>query len=289
MKRKWVLTGTAFALAVALTGCGGNVATNTQEQSSQEQAQELTQLISMEEAQEAALKAAKIDADDADISATTLNELAGAFIYKVEFTAGEYVYAYSINAETGAVMEMSSREWNDTTASSPTPAQTEASPSTTTVPTQSLTDTGKVDEAAAQKIAMDHAGVNAADATITKSKLDYEGKRQVYEIEWYANGAKYNYEIAVDSGEIISSSYEEKAVVANSNSANVTVSEADARKTVIDRVAGATERDIYEWKFDYDDGRPEYEGKIIYGGVEYEFTIDATNGSVVEWDAETVR
>ena len=75
----------------------------------------------------------------------------------------------------------------------------------------------------------------------------------------------------------------------NSNSTNVTVSEAVAKKTAIDRVTGATERDIYEWKFDYDDGRPEYEGKIIYGGVEYEFTIDATNGSVVEWDAETVR
>lgn len=289
MKRKWVLTGTAFALAVALTGCGGNVATNTQEQSSQEQAQELTQLISMEEAQEAALKAAKIDADDADISATTLNELAGAFIYKVEFTAGEYVYAYSINAETGAVMEMSSREWNDTTASSPTPAQTEASPSAATVPAQTTTSTGMVDEAKAQEIAFNHAGVNAADATITKSKLDYEGKRQVYEIEWYANGAKYDYDVAVDTGEIISSSYEEKAATINSNSTNVTVSEADAKKTAIDRVTGATEKDIYEWKLDYDDGRPEYEGKIIYGGVEYEFTIDATNGSVVEWDAETVR
>lgn len=131
--------------------------------------------------------------------------------------------------------------------------------------------------------------MNAVDATITKSKLDKEGKRQVYEIEWYANGAKYDYDIAVDAGEIISSSYEEKAVVTNSNSTNVTVSEAVAKKTAIDRVTGATERDIYEWKFDYDDGRPEYEGKIIYGGVEYEFTIDATNGSVVEWDAETVR
>ncbi|WP_337489444.1 PepSY domain-containing protein [[Ruminococcus] torques] len=132
--------------------------------------------------------------------------------------------------------------------------------------------------------------MNAVDATITKSKLDKEGKRQVYEIEWYANGAKYDYDIAaVDTGEIISSSYEEKAVVTNSNSTNVTVSEAVAKKTAIDRVTGATERDIYEWKFDYDDGRPEYEGKIIYGGVEYEFTIDATNGSVVEWDAETVR
>lgn len=131
--------------------------------------------------------------------------------------------------------------------------------------------------------------MNAVDATITKSKLDKEGKRQVYEVEWYANGAKYDYDIEVDTGEIISSSYEEKAVVTNSNSTNVTVSEAVAKKTAIDRVTGATERDIYEWKFDYDDGRPEYEGKIIYGGVEYEFTIDATNGSVVEWDAETVR
>lgn len=291
MKQKWILAGTALAMATVLTGCGSTAPTSTQQQSSQEQVQELTQLISMEEAQEVALKAANIEASDANISATTLNELAGAFIYKVEFTAGEYTYAYSINAETGAVMEMSSQELNDTTAPSPTPAQTqtEASPSATTAPTQSMTGTGTVDEATAQKIALDHAGVNAVDATITKSKLDYEGKRQVYEIEWYANGAKYDYDIAVDTGEIISSSYEEKAVLTNSNSTNVTVSEADARKTAIDRVTGATEKDIYEWKFDYDDGRPEYEGKIIYGGVEYEFAIDATNGSVVEWDAETVR
>ena len=43
------------------------------------------------------------------------------------------------------------------------------------------------------------------------------------------------------------------------------------------RVSGATEKDIYEWKLDYDDGRPEYEGKIIYGGMEYEFTINAVS------------
>ena len=30
-------------------------------------------------------------------------------------------------------------------------------------------------------------------------------------------------------------------------------------------------------------------GKIIYGGTEYEFTIDAATGSVMEWDAEKVR
>ena len=86
---------------------------------------------------------------------------------------------------------------------------------------------------------------------------------------------------------MISSGYEGKTAGADSN--NVTVSEAAAKKTALDRVSGATDKDIYEWKLDYDDGRPEYEGKIIYGGTEYEFTIDAATGSVMEWDAEKVR
>ena len=291
MRKKWIFTGAAFALAMTLTGCRDNAAASIPQQSSQEQTKEQTQMIPMEEAQEAALKAADIEAADADISATTLSEVAGVACYKVEFTSGEYAYAYTINAETGAVMEMSSQEQNaqasgtqtevaDSTA--PAPAQTSAA-----APAQNATGTGTVDEAAAQKIALEHAGVKAADATITKSKLDYEDGRQVYDIEWYAGGAKYDYEIAADTGEIISSAYEEKTMGADSK--NVTVSEADAKKTALDRVSGATDKNLYEWKLDYDDGRPEYEGKIIYGGTEYEFTIDAATGSVMEWDAEKVR
>ena len=94
----------------------------------------------------------------------------------------------------------------------------------------------------------------------------------------------------MDTGEILSSAYDEKTSGWSvSNSSNVTVSEADAKKTALDRVSGATDKNLYEWKLDYDDGRPEYEGKIIYGGTEYEFTIDAATGSVMEWDAEKVR
>ena len=297
MRKKWIFIGAAFALAMTLTGCRDNAAASIPQQSSQEQ----TQMIPMEEAQEAALKAADIEAADADISATTLSEVAGVACYKVEFTSGEYAYAYTINAETGAVMEMSSQEQNAQTSGTQTetadpaasaPAQTSGSASaqaqtSAAAPAQNATGTGTVDEAAAQKIALEHAGVKAADATITKSKLDYEDGRRVYDIEWYAGGAKYDYEIAVDNGEIISSAYEEKTMGADSR--NVTVSEADAKKTALDRVSGATDKDLYEWKLDYDDGRPEYEGKIIYGGTEYEFTIDAATGSVMEWDAEKVR
>lgn len=301
MRKKWIFTGAAFALAMTLTGCRDNAAASIPQQSSQEQTKEQTQMIPMEGAQEAALKAADIEAADADISATTLSEVAGVACYKVEFTSGEYAYAYTINAQTGAVMEMSSQEQNAQTSGTQTetadpaasaPAQTSGSASaqaqtSAAAPAQNATGTGTVDEAAAQKIALEHAGVKAADATITKSKLDYEDGRQVYDIEWYAGGAKYDYEIAADTGEIISSAYEEKTMGADSR--NVTVSEADAKKTALDRVSGATDKDLYEWKLDYDDGRPEYEGKIIYGGTEYEFTIDASTGSVMEWDAEKVR
>ena len=286
MKRKLILTGAALSLAVAMTGCGGKPVIN-QQPSSQ------AQLISMEAAQEVALKAANIAAADAAISATTLNEVAGTSCYKVEFTSGDYAYAYTVNAETGAVMEMSSREKNAVDTQAQTEATVPAADSATTQSSAAATAqtvTGTVDEEMAQKIALEHAGVKATDATITKSKLDYEGRRQVYEIEWYAGGKKYDYEIAVDTGEILSSGYDEKTSGwSGSNSSNVTVSEADAKQTALGRVSGATEKDIYEWEFDYDDGRPEYEGKIIYGGTEYDFTIDASSGAVVEWEAESVR
>ena len=286
MKRKLILTGAALSLAVAMSGCGGKPVIN-QQPSSQ------AQLISMEAAQEVALKAANIAAADAAISATTLNEVAGTSCYKVEFTSGDYAYAYTVNAETGAVMEMSSREKNAVDTQAQTEATVPAADSATTQSSAAATAqtvTGTVDEEMAQKIALEHAGVKAADATITKSKLDYEGRRQVYEIEWYAGGKKYDYEIAVDTGEILSSAYDEKTSGWSvSNSSNVTVSEADAKQTALGRVSGATQKDIYEWKFDYDDGRPEYEGKIIYGGTEYDFTIDASSGAVIEWEAESVR
>ena len=291
MKQKQLfITGTALVLAAALTGCS-NTPTANQPQSSQQ-----ASYISMDAAQSAALDAASIAAADANFSATTLDDVAGITCYKIEFSAGGYDYAYSINAESGEVLEASYHEQAGAAAlPDGSTGTTTTQPSTTkpnvgavtTAPAQTNTpntntSTGAVDEAKAQEIALAHAGVKAADATITKSKLDYDDGRQVYEIEWYANGAKYDYEIAVATGEIVNSGYEAKTVVGTGSSA--TVSEATAKQTALARVSGATEKDIYEWKLDYDDGRPEYEGKIIYGGTEYEFTIDAATGEIISYD-----
>ena len=67
--------------------------------------------------------------------------------------------------------------------------------------------------------------------------------------------------------------------------ANVAVSEADARAAALERVSGATDSDI-RMELDYDDGQYIYEGDIIYNGKEYEFEIDANTGNFLKWSEE---
>lgn len=297
MKQKQLfITGTALALSAALAGCGAAAPAADQTQS----------YISMTQAQTAALDAANIDAASADISSSTLDVVAGVSCYKVEFTAGGRAYDYSINAETGEVLEMSVRDeaapadapQTDApvsgTATAPASGSSHAASTSVQAAPNTNASAGKVDEARAKEIALNHAGVKAADATVTKSKLDYEDGRQVYEIEFYVSGSsgytEYDYEIEAATGKIVSYDHdaESYAPPAQSTNSGVKVTEATAKKTALSRVSGATEKDIYEWKLDYDDGHTEYEGKIIYGGMEYEFTINAATGAVTEWDAESV-
>lgn len=61
--------------------------------------------------------------------------------------------------------------------------------------------------------------------------------------------------------------------------------DADISSTTLSEVAGVT---CYKFKLDYDDVRWEYEGEIRYGTMEYDFTIDASTGAILEWDAESI-
>lgn len=154
--------------------------------------------------------------------------------------------------------------------------------------------TGGVTLEQAKQTALQHAGKTASQVQFVKAQQDWEHGRKVYEIEFIVSDStgytEYDYEIDAATGKIVSYDHdaESYAPPAQSTNSGVKVTEATAKKTALSRVSGATEKDIYEWKLDYDDGRTEYEGKIIYGGMEYEFTINAATGAVTEWDAESV-
>lgn len=73
----------------------------------------------------------------------------------------------------------------------------------------------------------------------------------------------------------------------DSNSSEDTMlTEQEAKQIALSKVPGATEEDISKFKKDMDDSVPEYEGEIHYNGMEYEFEINAYDGTILEWDEE---
>ena len=155
--------------------------------------------------------------------------------------------------------------------------------------------TGGVTLEQAKQTALQYAGKTASQVQIVKAQQDWEHGRQVYEIEFIVSSGtgytEYDYEIDAATGKIVSYDYDAENYTPTQNTntnVNVKISEAAAKQTALSRVPGATAANIYKFKLDFDDGRWEYEGKIIYGGMEYEFTINAATGAVTEWDVESV-
>lgn len=149
----------------------------------------------------------------------------------------------------------------------------------------------------AKQIALEHAGVSASQATFVRAHLDYDDGRWEYEVEFIVSSGsgytEYDYDIDAASGRILSYDrdaeyYRPSTPTGNGSTANVQVSEATARQTALSRVPGASAANIYEFKLDYDDGRWEYEGKIIYNYMEYEFSIDANTGRITGWEVDSV-
>lgn len=136
----------------------------------------------------------------------------------------------------------------------------------------------------AKAIAIQHAGVNAADVHRVHVKKDYDHGRSVYEVEFWANAAEYDYDISEDSGEILKSSTDYKGYHGGHH-AGAALSLADAKDKALARVPGAGDSNIRIHQ-DYDHGHAKYEGKIIYGGVEYDFEIDAATGQFLEWEED---
>ena len=160
-------------------------------------------------------------------------------------------------------------------------------------PSQS-TPTGGVTLEQAKQTALQHAGKTASQVQIVKAQQDWEHGKKVYEIEFIVSGGtgytEYDYEIDAATGKIVSYDYDAENYTPTQNTntnVNVKISEAAAKQTALSRVPGATAANIYKFKLDFDDGRWEYEGEIRYGTMEYDFTIDANTGALLEWDMET--
>ena len=159
-------------------------------------------------------------------------------------------------------------------------------------------DSAYIGVEAAKSAAFAHAGLDASQVTMGEVDFDYEDGRMVYELEFYANGAEYEYDIDASTGAVAKSSQEGGRTQTGSGAGSGTAqSGAGGTSADIGREAalaaalnhaGVSQDQVYglEVKQEYDDGRLEYEIEFKTGGWEYEYTISAADGAILDYERD---
>lgn len=138
----------------------------------------------------------------------------------------------------------------------------------------------------AKEIALQHAGVSASNAVFVKAEREYDDGRLTYDVDFYAGNKEYDYEILAADGTILSydadiEGYRIPSSTSSSSSGYIGVERA---KEIALQHAGLSSSGInfVKAEFDHDDGRAEYEIEFHHNFREYEYTIDAASGTILE-------
>ena len=155
---------------------------------------------------------------------------------------------------------------------------------------------GDIGSEKAKSIALNHAGVTSSTAKFVKVERDRDDGRLLYEVEFYAGNKEYDYEILASDGTILSydadiegyylpsSSKGATSTSSNRNASSSGLITRDRAKQIALEHAGLSSSDVnfVKAELDEDDGRFEYEIEFHHNFREYEYTIDAASGTILE-------
>ena len=290
-KKAAVLTITAGAVALA-AGCG-------------------SRMVDRKEALEYALADAGLTAGDISITRQELEKTDGKNQYEIEFTSGGYGYSYEIDAFSGAVTGVSilaisgnqeggdvgqsngqqSRESGESGQTAGQQSQESGKPDQgsreSVQPSGAGDQTGQVDTMdSAKVIALTDAGLTEEEVTFTKEKLDWDDGVAVYDIDFYTADREYEYEINAATGVIMDRSVELFRHPGGAGTASL-IGEEKAKETAAAHAGFSVDEVFFtKIKLEEEDGRLEYEIEFYKDRIEYEFTIDAAAGTVLEYESE---
>lgn len=203
----------------------------------------------------------------------------GQFVYEVEFAAGNSEYEYWIKAADGTVVKK----------------QVEI----VTPDGSSAVATAEITMDKAKEIALADAGLSYAEVKFTKEKLDIEDGFSVYELDFVADRVEYEYEINAITGDIYSKSKETFITAETAKPAQPSTEESrpaqapaesdigvEAAKSIALSHAGTTDVTFTKAKRETEDGVLVYEIEFRKDGTEYEYTVRAADGTILEYDSE---
>lgn len=272
--KKAILTSVGIIAALAVIGTGTVLAAGAAAESN---------AIGKENAEQVALADAGVDPSSTFVSRTEFEREHGQYVYEVEFTANGIEYDYLINASDGTVITRNTEGNTVDTIHQNTPE---------TTPTETET---AITAERAKEIALQHASLTSADVTFIHTKLDVDDGVQVYDVEFYQGNTEYDYEINAATGSIISYDHDAenhkpaKPQTSESQNGNSTpYIGVDKAKSIAVTHAGLSLSNVafVKAKLENDDGRSAYEIEFYADGIEYEYSIDAASGKILEYDSE---
>ncbi|MBP3892264.1 MAG: PepSY domain-containing protein, partial [Solobacterium sp.] len=153
---------------------------------------------------------------------------------------------------------------------------------------------GYIGEEAAIEKALAYVNANRNDVSRIEVDLDYENGRMVYELEFFYQNTSYEIEVDAISGEIAKYEYDGRRentpqvtptyvpqatpiAQAPSNTATITVEEAISLAM---NHAGVNRNDAYDIDAEYE-REGYYDVDFKANGYEYNYDVDASNGSIL--------
>ena len=262
-------------------------------------------LITKAEAKIVALKDAGLSEAEASALRARLEFDDGRFQYEVDFYSNGTEYEYLIQAKNGEIiardiegdrnrnndMQDTRNQFAADENSSVQPRkdvenQPAANGNSTAQSQEDSLDTAKA-------AALKDAGLSESDVTFKKTELDHSHGTQVYDIEFYTSDTKYDYEIDASNGTVLEKNIEQFQSRTNptdstiNNSSNDYIG-VDRAKEIALNHAQLSESDVQfaKAKLENDDGEVEYEIEFYSGRTEYDYTIDAVSGNIIEYDVD---
>ena len=138
----------------------------------------------------------------------------------------------------------------------------------------------------ARELALQHAGVSAADAVFLQTKLDREDGVVCYDVEFYSGSTEYDYDIDALTGAVLSFDHDldNYTIHPSSSAQEELISAAKAQEIALGRApAGAK---VVKCELDRDDGRYVYEVELREGRTEYECDVNAVTGVILKWEVD---
>ena len=262
-------------------------------------------LITKAEAKIAALKDAGLSEAEASALRARLEFDDGRFQYEVDFYSNGTEYEYLIQAKNGEIIARDIEgDRNRNNDMQDTGNQFAADENSSVQPRKDVENqpaangnsTAQSQEDSldnAKAAALKDAGLSESDVTFKKTELDHSHGTQVYDIEFYTSDTKYDYEIDASNGTVLEKNIEQFQSRTNptdstiNNSSNDYIG-VDRAKEIALNHAQLSESDVQfaKAKLENDDGGVEYEIEFYSGRTEYDYTIDAVSGNIIEYDVD---